>query len=114
MIIKPGKNISELPDTIGELQKYQQQLEAHLRQTEKKLKQVTDDLKLSQTQLLQSEKMASLGQLTAGIAHELNNPINFISAGSFGLSRDLRDLIILLEKYEELSNHPGIVLMLMV
>lgn len=68
-----------------------------------------DDLKSTKEQLLQSEKMASLGQLSAGIAHELKNPINFISAGSFGLSRDLRDLMMLLEKYEELNNHPGIV-----
>jgi len=109
VIIKSKKNISELPGTVGELQKYQQQLENQLRKTERKLKKVRDDLKLLQNQLLQSEKMASLGQLTAGIAHELNNPINFINAGSFGLSQDLRDLIILLEKYEELNNQPGIV-----
>ena len=39
-----------------------------------------DNLKDAQTQLVEAEKMASLGQLTAGIAHEINNPINFVKS----------------------------------
>ncbi|WP_416670400.1 sensor histidine kinase [Egbenema bharatensis] len=42
------------------------------------LSQMLEDLKRSRTQLIQSEKMSSLGQLVAGIAHEINNPVNFI------------------------------------
>ena len=45
----------------------------------KKLNQTVDSLKLTQTQLVQSEKMASLGELTAGIAHEIQNPLNFVN-----------------------------------
>lgn len=45
------------------------------------------NLKLAQTQLVQSEKMAALGLLTAGIAHELNNPLNFIAASVQGLKK---------------------------
>jgi len=49
-------------------------------------------LQSAQQQLVQSEKLASIGQLTAGIAHELNNPINFVSSSAQSLRRDFEDL----------------------
>lgn len=58
------------------------------------------DLKQTQSQLIQSEKMASLGLLTAGIAHELNNPINFVSANIAPLRKDISELLELIRKYD--------------
>ena len=70
----------------------------HLRNIE--LKKSLDDLKAAQAQLIQQEKMVSLGQLTAGVAHEINNPVNFISGNINPLRRDFADLIHLLKKYD--------------
>lgn len=51
-----------------------------------------------QKQLIHSEKMASLGQMTAGIAHEINNPLNFISGGVEGLMETMKDVMSYLKK----------------
>ncbi|MCF0059996.1 ATP-binding protein [Dyadobacter chenwenxiniae] len=59
-------------------------------------------LKDTQTQLLDSEKMASLGQLTAGIAHEINNPINFVSSNIRPLRRDIDDVLEILDSYDSI------------
>jgi signal transduction histidine kinase len=57
-----------------------------------RIEEAYEVLKKTQTQLVQAAKMASLGQLTAGIAHEINNPINFVSANINPLKKDLKDL----------------------
>jgi len=68
------------------------------------LNQTVSDLKATQDQLIQAEKMASLGQLTAGIAHEINNPINFVSANIQPLKDDLKDILKIVEVYEKVIN----------
>ncbi|GAB4407146.1 MAG: hypothetical protein OHK0039_09410 [Bacteroidia bacterium] len=59
-------------------------------------------LQSAQTQLVSSEKMASLGQLTAGIAHEINNPVNFISGNIHPLRQDVAAIVSMLHAYEEI------------
>jgi len=62
-----------------------------------------DDLKQAQSQLVESEKMASLGQLTAGIAHEINNPINFVTSNVNPLKRDIEMIMDALTVIEEVG-----------
>ncbi|MEO1054246.1 MAG: ATP-binding protein [Bacteroidota bacterium] len=62
------------------------------------------ELRATQTQLVHSAKMASLGQLTAGIAHEINNPINFISIGIAGLERNFSSFMQVVNKYESIQS----------
>ena len=83
-----------LEETIEELEQKRKAVE----ETNAALEKSMEELKATQTQLVHSEKMASLGELTAGIAHEIQNPLNFVNNFS-DLSADLVD-----ELYEELNN----------
>lgn len=71
--------------------------------TNEELSDTLEDLKQTQTQLVASEKMASLGQLTAGIAHEINNPINFVTSNVSPLSRDVNMLLEAIENIENIG-----------
>lgn len=66
---------------------------------------LNDQLRNVQNQLLQSEKMASIGQLAAGIAHEINNPIGYVSSNLGALVGYLTDIFGLIDKYESIF-HP--------
>jgi signal transduction histidine kinase len=68
------------------------------------LKRAYLDLQSAQEQLIQTEKMASLGQLVAGIAHEIKNPLNFIYGNTGFLSDYIQKMQVLLERFEALPS----------
>ena len=72
------------------------------------LQETFDNLQQTQAKLVSQEKMAGLGQLTAGIAHEINNPINFVSGNIKPLRRDMDDIKEVLDKYAELKEDSDI------
>jgi signal transduction histidine kinase len=74
-----------------------------LSESNHELNKTLEDLKQTQTQLVESEKMASLGQLTAGIAHEINNPINFVTSNINPLKRDIEMLFDALTAIENVG-----------
>ena len=72
------------------------------------LNHTLSQLKNAQSQLVESEKMVSLGQLTAGIAHEINNPINFVTSNIKPLELDVSDLLSVIKKYEAVDTSKNV------
>jgi two-component system, NtrC family, sensor kinase len=72
-----------------------------LKSQAEKLEQTLRKLQLTQTQLVQTEKMSSLGQMIAGIAHEINNPVNFIYGNLSHANHYIKELIQLLGLYQQ-------------
>ncbi|MEM6432610.1 MAG: ATP-binding protein [Cyanobacteria bacterium P01_D01_bin.115] len=81
-----------------------QTLEAKVESRTAELTSTLAELQEAQSQLIQTEKMSSLGQMVAGIAHEINNPINFIQGNITPLKDYIRDLRDLLDTYQ--SEYP--------
>jgi signal transduction histidine kinase len=71
-----------------------------LKMVNEDLNMAMGDLKNAQSQLVSAEKMASLGQLTAGIAHEINNPINYVKSSVRPLKDNVAELLELIDVYE--------------
>ena len=74
---------------------------AELTRTNEELTQLNRTLGRAQEQLIQSEKLASIGQLAAGVAHEINNPVGYVFSNFSTLERYLGDLFRMLAAYEE-------------
>ncbi len=97
---KEGKfegNFAVLTD-VSELKKIEYELIVKNEELEKTLKKINE----MHTQLVISEKMATIGQITAGVAHEIKNPVNFITGNIKPLKRDVNDLLKVIEKYDSL------------
>lgn len=84
----------------------QQDYERELQQRHAELRQAYMRLNGAQDKLLQSEKMASIGQLAAGVAHEINNPIGYVHSNLGSLQEYLRSLFTLIEAYERALQAP--------
>lgn len=98
------KQKKSIENAKNEINRNLSELDRQKKLTEEKnieLNEVLTNLKEAQSQLVQAEKMASLGQLTAGVAHEINNPINFVSANIKPLKEDLADIMQCIDLYEQ-------------
>lgn len=92
----------------NELKKYRDQLEelvtqrtAELQQANLELRETNRKLEEAHNQLLQTEKMASIGQLAAGVAHEINNPVGFVNSNLGSLDQYIHSLLRLIDTYEQ-------------
>jgi two-component system, NtrC family, sensor kinase len=77
-----------------------EQANQHLLANNVELKQLNEQLESAQTQLLQSEKMASIGQLAAGVAHEINNPVGFVNSNLGTLGKYVTSMLSVIAAYE--------------
>lgn len=99
------KNLAEANQQLIEynhtLEKIIEKRTQEINDKNQSLQQTIQDLKRTQSQLIHSEKMSSLGQMIAGIAHEINNPINFIHGNIEYTSKYVQDLLKLIEVYKQ-------------
>jgi signal transduction histidine kinase/HAMP domain-containing protein len=92
LLYKMNKELSQEKQKVTEQSQKLSSVNNNLVKKTLELENTLTILKSAQSQLVQQEKMASLGTLTAGIAHEINNPINFISSNMSGLESVVDDL----------------------
>lgn len=89
-----------------ELEQARQNLEQRVEERTQELNRTIQELKQAQAQLIQSEKMSSLGQLVSGIAHEINNPVSFIYGNVEHANQYMKDFLDLLQLYQQYYPHP--------
>ena len=88
-----------------ELEKKVHERTADLENRNTELHTAMNDLRMTQQQLVESEKLASIGQMTAGIAHEINNPINFVQSNVGPLKRDVDEILELLSQLADIDEN---------
>ncbi len=93
------RNITRRIEAEELLKNYSENLEKMVEERTAELKKTLSDLQNTQSQLLQSEKLASIGQLAAGVAHEINNPVGFVKSNLGTIEEYRIDLARLLEIY---------------
>lgn len=97
-------NFLKQQEAYKELQLMHESLEQRVEERTKELRQTVEHLQNTQAQLIHAEKMSALGQLVAGIAHEINNPLQFIAGNITHARQYTQDLLALVELYQK--SHP--------
>ena len=96
--IDNAKMTKDLKESKRKIEDYSQNLETMVRKRTEELEAANAEIKATQAQLLQTEKLSSLGQLAAGVAHEINNPIGFVKSNLKTLGEYVKDLLNINEK----------------
>lgn len=99
--------LAEKRKTQFDLARANEQLEARVRDRTEGLEAALQDLRQTQSQLVQTEKMTSLGQLVAGLAHEINNPISFIYGNLPHVQTYSQDLLDIIQAYQRQCPTPN-------
>ena len=99
-------SFAALEKTNQQLEQTNEDLEVRVTQRTEELSQTLHELQQMQSQLVQNEKMSALGQMIAGIAHEINNPVNFIHGNLTHVNQYTQDLLQVLEVYKQYYANP--------
>ncbi len=107
---KLTESYTEILERSGDLIKLNQNLKSEIgdrTQAQAELETTLDELKNTQAQLIQTEKMSSLGQMVAGVAHEINNPVSFVYGNINHVNQYIEDILELIELYQQEFPNPG-------
>ncbi|MBN3908635.1 MAG: PAS domain-containing protein [Nostoc sp. NMS1] len=96
-----AKEVQRRKQAEEALWKANQDLEIRVEERTTALQETLNELQLTQTQLIQAEKMSGLGQIVAGIAHEINNPVSFIHGNLHHAHKYTHDLLNLVQIYQQ-------------
>lgn len=91
----------QLRETFSALEASNGELEDRVEERTRELRTTLSELHRTQMQVIQSEKMSSLGQLVAGVAHEINNPVNFIHGNLSHVETYSQDLLRIIQLFQE-------------
>jgi signal transduction histidine kinase len=97
----------QLHESFTALEKSKEELEDRVEERTTELKNALGELRRTQSQVIQSEKMSSLGQLVAGVAHEINNPVNFIHGNLDYVQEYTQNLLAFVQLYQEYNPNPA-------
>ncbi|MBN3884965.1 MAG: ATP-binding protein [Nostoc sp.] len=97
----------QLHESFTALEKSKEELEDRVEERTTELKKALEELQRTQFQVIQSEKMSSLGQLVAGVAHEINNPVNFIHGNLVHVEEYTQNLLAFVQLYQQYNPNPA-------